>query len=279
MKARPARLARRAAPATSVACYFAKPSTRTRVSFEAAINRLGGAADHAAARTSCSSAAASRSPTPRACCRRYCAAIVIRTFAQSDVSELAAAASVPVINALTDDHHPCQALADLLTLRERFGDLDGPAGRLRRRRQQRRALADRGRRADRACDLRLASPRTATGRDPHRARRAACVDDPREAVAGARAVYTDVWVSMGEEAERATAARATLAPYRVTPELMALARAGRGLPALPARPPRRGGRRRRDRRARIARSGSRPPTGCRPSRRCCTPLVTGDWEV
>ena len=62
----------------------------------------------------------------------YCAAIVIRTFAQRDVQEMAEASSVPVINALTDDHHPCQALADLLTLRERFGGLDGPPGRLRR---------------------------------------------------------------------------------------------------------------------------------------------------
>src|SRR5215218_2784587 len=113
-----------ALPGESVACYFSKPSTRTRVSFEAAIFRLGALpimlrpdelqlgrdepiADTAHVLSS------------------YCDAIVIRTFAQRDVRELAEHASVPVINALTDDHHPCQALADCLTLREHFGSLEG----------------------------------------------------------------------------------------------------------------------------------------------------------
>ncbi|MFI5042693.1 MAG: ornithine carbamoyltransferase, partial [Acidimicrobiales bacterium] len=108
----------------TLACFFEKPSTRTRVSFAAAAHRLGmlplvlrpdelqlGRGETVAdtARTLAG----------------FCAAIVIRTFAQATVSELAQYSSVPVINALTDDHHPCQALADFLTLREVFGRLDG----------------------------------------------------------------------------------------------------------------------------------------------------------
>ena len=107
-----------------LACFFSKPSTRTRVSLEAAAQRLGmlplmlrpdelqlGRGEPIA-------------DTGRVL-SSYVDAITIRTFAQSDVEELAAAATVPVINALTDEHHPCQALADLLTIREHFGQLEG----------------------------------------------------------------------------------------------------------------------------------------------------------
>ena len=105
----------------SIACYFSKPSTRTRVSVEAAVHRLGALpimlqlgrgepiADTARVLSS------------------YCGAIVIRTFAQAEVDAVAAASTAPVINALTDQHHPCQALADLLTLREHYGQLEGVA--------------------------------------------------------------------------------------------------------------------------------------------------------
>ena len=217
----------------------------------------------------------------------YCAAIVIRTFAQADVEALAAAATVPVINALTDDHHPCQALADLLTLREHFGQLEGVARRLHRRRQQRRALADGGRRARRhghprspARPATSPTPRSSTAQRSARANggRVRVVHDPREAVAGAHAVYTDVWVSMGDEAEQRAPARRRSRATRSTPALMAQAAAGRRVPALPARPPRRGGRRRGDRRPAVARVRSRPPTGCRPSRPCSTRSSTGEWE-
>ena len=107
---------------------------------------------------------------------RYAAALVVRTFAQADVDALAAAASVPVINALTDDHHPCQALADLLTIRDRFGSLEGLNDRLSRRRQQRRALADGGRRLAgmhvmRRCRRPATSPTRRSPRSP-RTRRA-----------------------------------------------------------------------------------------------------------
>jgi ornithine carbamoyltransferase len=115
---------RHALDGRTLACYFTKPSTRTRVSFEAAAWRLGmlpvmlrpdelqlGRGEPLADTARVLSA--------------YAAALVVRTHAQSDLDALAATATVPVINALTDQHHPCQALADLLTLRDRFGPLDG----------------------------------------------------------------------------------------------------------------------------------------------------------
>ena len=107
-----------ALPGESVACYFSKPSTRTRVSVEAAIHRLGALPIMLRPDELQLGRGEPIADTARVM-SSYCAAIVIRTFAQSDVQEMAEAASVPVINALTDDHHPCQALADLLTLRER----------------------------------------------------------------------------------------------------------------------------------------------------------------
>ena len=109
---------------SSVACYFAKPSTRTRVSFAAAAARLGMNAIALRADELQLGRGETIADTARTL-SAYCDAIVIRTFAHSDVEELAAAAAVPVINALTDDHHPCQALADLLTLRNTFGRLEG----------------------------------------------------------------------------------------------------------------------------------------------------------
>jgi ornithine carbamoyltransferase len=154
----------------------------------------------------------------------YCAAIVIRTFAQRDVQEMAEAASVPVINALTDDHHPCQALADLLTLRECFGGLEGlqvayvgDGNNVAHSLMEAATLA--------GFELWLACP-PGYRPDEEIASRAGdavhVVADPREAVAGAQAVYTDVWVSMGDEEER-TRRLADLTAYRVDADLMALA--------------------------------------------------------
>ena len=108
----------------TVACYFEKPSTRTRVSFAAAAHRLG----MLPLGLGPSELQLSRGETIADTARTlsaYAAAIVMRTFRQADVDEMARFATVPVVNALTDEHHPCQALADLLTLRERFGRLDG----------------------------------------------------------------------------------------------------------------------------------------------------------
>jgi ornithine carbamoyltransferase len=188
----------------AVACLFAKPSTRTRVSFESAIYRLGALPIMLRPDELQLGRGEPIADTARVL-SSYCDAIVIRTFAQADVAELAQYASVPVINALTDDHHPCQALADCLTLRERFGSLHGLP------------VAYVGDANNVATSLREAAEMT--GMD---LRIAAPPDDPRAAVAGARAVYTDVWVSMGQEADAAEQ-RARLAGYRVTPELMALA--------------------------------------------------------
>ena len=205
----------------SVACYFAKPSTRTRVSVEAAVHRLGGLPIMLRPDELQLGRGEPIADTARVL-SSYCAAIVIRTFAQADVAEMARAASVPVVNALTDDHHPCQALADLLTLRERFGRLEG----------LRVAYIGDGNNVAHSLiesaplagfELALACP---PGYLPDAAiTRAAgpavhLFEDPRDAVVGAHAVYTDVWVSMGDEGERAERMR-LLAPYRVDDALMA----------------------------------------------------------
>lgn len=210
-------------PDASVACYFAKPSTRTRVSFEAAVHRLGALPIMLRPDELQLGRGEPIADTARVL-SSYCAAIVIRTFAQSDVEQMAAAASVPVINALTDDHHPCQALADLLTLRERFGRLEGlrvayigDGNNVAHSLMEAAAAA--GFELSIACPpgyLPDAGITRAAGPAVH------IFEDPRDAVAGAHAVYTDVWVSMGDEQERGDRL-ADLAAYRVDERLMALA--------------------------------------------------------
>ncbi|HEX6025171.1 MAG TPA: ornithine carbamoyltransferase [Solirubrobacter sp.] len=208
----------------AVACYFAKPSTRTRVSFEGAINRLGALPIMLRPDELQLGRGEPIADTARVL-SSYCDAIVVRTFAQRDVIELAEYASVPVINALTDDHHPCQALADCLTLREHFGTLlDLPVAYVGDGNNVATSLIEAA--ALTGMDLRIASPPEFAPSPATLAaagRHARLVTDPREAVAGARAVYTDVWVSMGKEAG-ADRRREQLQNYRVTPELMRLAR-------------------------------------------------------
>jgi ornithine carbamoyltransferase len=212
-----------ALPGESVACYFSKPSTRTRVSVEAAIHRLGALPIMLRPDELQLGRGEPIADTARVM-SSYCAAIVIRTFAQSDVQTMAEAASVPVINALTDDHHPCQALADLLTLRERFGGLEGlqlayvgDGNNVAHSLMEAATLA--------GFELWLACP---PGYEPDDAITRVAGDtvhvvrDPREAVAGAQAVYTDVWVSMGDEEERVRRL-SDLGAYRVDADLMALA--------------------------------------------------------
>ena len=109
---------------TAIACLFDKPSTRTRVSFEVAAHRLGMLPIMLRPDELQLGRGEPLDDTARVL-SSYTAAIVVRTFAQATLEALAEAASVPVVNALTDDHHPCQALADLLTLRRRFGYLEG----------------------------------------------------------------------------------------------------------------------------------------------------------
>jgi ornithine carbamoyltransferase len=204
----------------SVACYFSKPSTRTRISFEAAVHRLGGLPIMLRPDELQLGRGEPIADTARVM-SSYCSAIVIRTFAHSDVEEMAAAASVPVINALTDDHHPCQALADLLTLRERFGDLHGlPVAFVGDGNNVAHSLIEAAMLT--GIDLRLACPE-GYGPDPNIAAGATVLANPREAVAGARAVYTDVWVSMGDAESERQRRLDDLEPYRVTPGLMSLA--------------------------------------------------------
>jgi ornithine carbamoyltransferase len=142
---------------------------------------------------------------------------VIRSGSDERVRELAEGSSVPVINGLTPQHHPCQALADLLTLRERFGELDGlRLSYVGDGNNVARSLAILGGIA--GVEVVIASPE-GYGIDEGIAE---LTDDPRAAAAGADAIYTDVWVSMGDEAE-ADRRRADLAPYQVNDELLAAA--------------------------------------------------------
>ena len=216
----------------SIACIFEKPSTRTRVSFAAAAARLGAMPIALSTQELQLGRGESIADTARSL-SGYVAAIVIRTFSQDTVDELAEWAAVPVVNALSDTHHPCQALADVLTVQEVFGGLAG------------RRLAFVGDGGDNVAhslleagaltglDVTIACP-AEFAPDPHvlaEARRLArlsgadlqVVHHPRAAVAGADAVYADVWASMGEESER-DARQLALATYQVTAELMALAK-------------------------------------------------------
>lgn len=200
----------------TVVCYFEKPSTRTRVSFAAAAERLGMLPLVLRPDELQLGRGETLGDTARTL-SGYASAIVVRTFAQATVDELAASASRPVVNALTDEHHPCQALADLLTLRERFGTLEGlrvafvgDGNNVARSLAEAAALA--------GFEVAVAAPEGYDADLPARV-----VHDPLEAVAGADAVYTDVWVSMGDEGERA-ARLAALRPYQVDGRLLAAAR-------------------------------------------------------
>jgi ornithine carbamoyltransferase len=193
-------------PGRTLGMIFQKPSTRTRVSFEVGIYQLGGTGLYLSA----AELQLGRGETIRdtaVVLSRYLDAIMIRTFAQSDVEELAANASIPVINGLTDSAHPCQALADVMTIRERFGRLEG---------LKVVYLGD----GNNVCaslmvacgklGMEFVAATPADYRPEEEAVRIAreaggtveLVDDPRVAVAGADVLYTDVWTSMGQEEER-----------------------------------------------------------------------------
>jgi ornithine carbamoyltransferase len=205
----------------SVALIFQKPSTRTRVSFEVGIAELGG--HPLVLRTD--ELQLTRGETVRDTAlvlSRHVAAIGIRTGPDEFVEELAEYATVPVINMLTVGHHPCQALADLLTLREEFGHLEGlTLAYVGDGNNVARSLAIVG--AIAGIDVRIASP---SGFEIEPVAGAELFTDPAEAVAGADAVYTDVWVSMGDAAPSAgddSIRRTALAPYRIDDALLDLA--------------------------------------------------------
>ena len=216
----------------TVLLYFNKPSTRTRISFETAVVRLGGVPIGIGP----SDLQLGRGETIEDTARvvsRYARAFVIRTFADDDVARFAASSSIPVINALTDLHHPCQALADLLTLRETRGDLRrvrlayvGDGNNVAHSLIEAAALA--------GMSLHVATP-AAFAPDPaivaaarSRARDTGATieigEDPVAAVRGADAIYTDVWVSMGDPESERAARFAALAPYQVNAALLAHAK-------------------------------------------------------
>jgi ornithine carbamoyltransferase len=215
----------------SVALVFERPSTRTRVSFEIAVAELGGTPLVLRGDELQLSRGESTGDTARVL-SHYVHAMVVRAGSHESVERLAAGADVPVINGLTPQHHPCQVLADLLTLRERFGELDGlKLAYVGDGNNVARSLALIGGIA--GLEVQVASPQ---GYSLEAGLTALDTRDARAAVVGADAVYTDVWVSMGDEAD-ADRRRSDLAPYRLDSDLLSHA-ADRAivLHCLPAHP-------------------------------------------
>ena len=214
----------------SIGLVFELPSTRTKVSFEVGVSELGAHPVVMRGDELQLSRGESVADTARVL-SRYLHGIVIRSASDESVAELAAEADVPVVNALTPSNHPCQALADLLTLRERFGSLDGlRVAYLGDGNNVARSLAVLGRTA--GIEVVASSP------EGLELESGICelVGDPEQAVEGADAIYTDVWVSMGDDADAADR-RALLEPYALTERLMDLASPEAiALHCLPAHP-------------------------------------------
>jgi ornithine carbamoyltransferase len=224
-------MARDAISGGRLGLIFDKPSTRTRVSFEAAAWGLGMLPIAVRSDELQIGRGETIADTARVL-SRYLSALVIRTFEQSKIEELARYATIPIVNALTDDHHPCQALADVMTLQDEFGDFAG----------LRVAFIGDG---NNVCHSLIQAAgylgftlaiSTPEGFEPKAeivaAARANCAvngggielgHDVKAAATGADAIYTDVWAGMGQEKEREERAR-IFAGYRVDAELMALAR-------------------------------------------------------
>ena len=216
----------------TVALIFQKPSTRTRVSFEAGITELGGYPMVLGSDDLQLTRGESVRDTAYVL-SRHAAAIGIRTGDDQLINELAEHASVPVINMLSPSHHPCQVLADLLTLRETFGKLDGlTLAYVGDGNNVARSLIVVGTRA--GLEVRVAAP-SGYQLEPDGA--GVLTDDPMTAVDGADAVYTDVWVSMSDDPRSAAERRRVLAPYRLDDGLLDQAAPGAvALHCLPAHP-------------------------------------------
>jgi ornithine carbamoyltransferase len=229
-------------PGRTIGLIFRKPSTRTRISSEVGIAELGGMALYVPAADLQLSRGESTRDTALVL-SRFLSALMIRTYDQAEVDAFAEHASIPVLNGLTDESHPLQALADAMTIRERFGQLAG----------LRVAYLGDG---NNVCHslMRIAGrfgmefvAATPEGYEPRADFTAAARDDaetnggsvtithdPREAAAGAQVLYTDVWTSMGQDEARAQRLR-DLDPYRIDAMLLALADpAGIVLHCLPA---------------------------------------------
>jgi ornithine carbamoyltransferase len=217
-------------PGRTLGMIFQKPSTRTRVSFEVGISQLGGTGLYLAA----GDLQLGRGETIKDTARvlsRYLDGVMIRTYSQADVDELAEHADIPVINGLTDEFHPCQALADVMTIRERFGTLEAV----------RVAYLGDGNNVCHSLMVACAklgmnfTAATPEGYEPSEevvgwAQAAAQASggsveihhSPRMAAEGADVVYTDVWTSMGQDDERERRLR-DLAAYRIDDDLLRLA--------------------------------------------------------
>lgn len=229
VKAHPDRYAK-ALEGRHVAMIFEKPSLRTRVSFEVGVTSLGGSAvflDHSVSRFG------EREPVADAarCLERWVQGIVARTFSQDTIAQLAASARIPVINALSDKFHPCQALCDFFTLDERFETTRGlKFAYVGDGNNMCHSLLTVGSRL--GAHLRIATPAgyepdPAVVADAKRAARETrgkieILRSPEDAVAGAQAVYTDVWASMGQEDE-AEEREKVFAAYQVNESLFSLA--------------------------------------------------------
>lgn len=217
-----------------VALYFEKPSTRTRLSFEAAIARLSGTAVFVGPNDLQLSRGETLEDTARTV-SRYARLWIMRAAHHEDVERFAHSATLHVVNALTDRHHPCQSLADLLTIRQRFGSFAdvhaawiGPANNVSTSFVEAAAIA--------GMRVKIATPKTCSFDGSFLNQAAALADashgsvevvaDARSAVAGANVVYTDVWSSMSDDPLEESARRASFEPFRVDARLFAHAANG-----------------------------------------------------
>ena len=255
-----------------VVALFEKPSARTRLSIEMAVATLGGHPIYVRGEEVGLDTRESVEDVARTMAG-MCAVIAARVFDHRTLERMEAAVDIPIVNLLSDLSHPCQALADLLTLRERFGTIEG----------RRLAFVGDGNNvaaslafgaALSGVELVVASPEgyeldaEIVARARNLGGSIELVSDPYDAVRDADAVYTDVWTSMGQEAEREQRNHAFIG-FTVDDPLMKVARPGRGVPALPARAPGRRGRSRGDRRPALARvaAGRQPDArGTSPAR-------------
>ena len=216
----------------SVAIYMTKPSTRTRLSSETAVAHLGGTPIFIRGDELQLGRGESIADTARIM-SGYCSALIIRTFAQSDVNELGANASIPVINALTDDDHPTQLLADWITIREQFGkDISGRKFvYLGDGNNMSHAWLIMG--AIMGAHVVTATPSGAWAPDPHVVEiakkiasqsggKVEVLHDPEAAAKDASVLYTDVWMSMGDSEHQQEEKMRALSPFAVTENLMLL---------------------------------------------------------
>jgi ornithine carbamoyltransferase len=229
LKAAP--LSSRTLEGRTVALLFNQPSTRTRTSFETGVFELGGHPMVLRAEEMQLTRGEAVRDTALVL-SRHAAVIGLRTGDEEELNTLAEHATVPVVNMLSPLHHPCQALADLLTMREAFGSLEGRVlAYVGDGNNVARSLAVIGALA--GVEVRVAAPAGYQLDDTD----AIKLEDPAEAVAGADVVYTDVWVSMSDDEASAAARREALAPYAITDDLLDQAAPGAfALHCLPAHP-------------------------------------------